>query len=133
MATSRVSGAGDLANAFIGNLMEDLEKGAKADNHGGAAFDVGNTLGDGRATSVAIAEAALYESGRIPVPDQLIVDGQLKPMKEWNEADLRAWNDYKDGHGLNTVGKAAVHAGDSYQSGYASAASLLPQKQANGD
>ena len=75
VATSRVPGAGDLANAFIGNLMEDLEKGAKADNHGGVAFDVGNALGDGCSTSVAIAEAALYESGRIPVPDQLIVDG----------------------------------------------------------
>ncbi|WP_433796347.1 hypothetical protein [Actinoplanes sp. CA-252034] len=118
-ATSKVPGLSDLANGFVGNVMEDLEKGAKVDNTGRVAYDIGTALGAGRTTAVDLTEVGLYNSGRLEgLPAGLIQDGQPKPVSQWTDEDYRDWQTYKGGLGQSTLGSAAVHAGDSYQSGY---------------
>ncbi|GAA0479672.1 hypothetical protein Aca07nite_87440 [Actinoplanes capillaceus] len=118
-ATAKVPGLSDLANGFAGNIMEDLEKDAKIDNTGRVAYDVGATLGAGHTTTVDLTEVALYNSGKLEgLPAGLIQDGQPKPVSEWTDKDHDEWQIYKGGQGQSTLGSAAVHAGESYQSGY---------------
>jgi hypothetical protein len=118
-ATSRVPGLSDLANGFVGNVLEDLEEGAKVDNSGRTTYDVGSMLGAGRTTAVDLTEVGLYNSGRLEgLPAGLIQDGQPKPVSEWTEKDHSDWQLYKGGLGQSTLGSAATQAGDSYQNGY---------------
>ncbi|WP_430781407.1 hypothetical protein [Actinoplanes sp. G11-F43] len=129
-ATDRipVPGAGDLANGFIGNVMEDIEKAQQADHQGVGAFNAGSMLSGGRETAVGIAEMALYKSGELDLPAQLLVDGQPKPTTDWGRPETNAWNDWRDLAGTNTVGKAATAAGNYYQNGYDSAAGIVQGK-----
>ncbi|MDI6097235.1 hypothetical protein QLQ12_01250 [Actinoplanes sp. NEAU-A12] len=117
--TSKVPGLSDLTTAIVGDVMEDLEEGAKVDNHGRATYEVGTMLGAGRTTAVDLTEVALYNSGKLEgLPDGLIQDGRPKPVSEWGDEDYRDWRTYKGGAGQSTVGNAAAQAGDSYQNGY---------------
>jgi hypothetical protein len=118
-ATSKIPGAGDLANSIIGDVMDDLEKELKVDSQGRATYNVGEMLGNGRTAAVDITELALYNSGKLEgLPSSLYQDGQLKPVTEWNDLDHQDWQDYKRGPGQSTVGDAAAQAGDSYQAGF---------------
>jgi hypothetical protein len=118
-ATSKVPGLSDLANGFAGNVMEDLEEGAKVDNSGRVAYDIGTALGAGRTTAVDLTEVGLYHSGKLEgLPENLVQDGHPKPVSQWTDEDYQDWQTYKGGLGQSTLGSAAVHAGESYQSGY---------------
>jgi hypothetical protein len=118
-ATSKVPGLSDLANGFVGNVMEDLEEGAKVDNTGRVAYDIGNALGAGRTTAIDLTEVGLYNSGKLEgLPENLIQDGRPKPVSQWTDEDYQDWQVYKGGPGQSTLGSAAGDAGNAYQSGY---------------
>ncbi|SDS51015.1 DUF6571 family protein [Actinoplanes derwentensis] len=132
-ATSRVPGASDLINGFAGNVLSDLEESGKIDSSGRVTYEVGAMLGGSRAAAVAGTEAALLYSGRLEgLPDSLFDrGGHLKPMEEWAEEEIVDWREYKGDRGLDTVGKAATEAAESYQGGYAWAQGLTTEA-ANG-
>ena len=109
---------GDLAGEYVSSVLTGLEEQAKVDNSGQAVYDIGNTLGDGRATAADLTELALYNSGKLAdLPERLLVNGDPKPVSQWTEADLEAWQRYKSGNGQDSVGQAAGDAGEAYQSG----------------
>jgi hypothetical protein len=125
-ATSPIPGGPDLANAVVGDVLDDLEKGEKADSTGRTTYDVASVLGAGRTTAVDLVETSLYESGRLEnLPTSLTEDSRPKPVNEWSDKDLRRWIDFKGGEGLSTVGRAATDAAESYQNGYEWAADIL--------
>ncbi|MEU8656579.1 hypothetical protein [Actinoplanes philippinensis] len=125
-----VPGVGDLANEFVGGVLDEIQESAKTDGQGRVAYDLGDLLGSGGDGSAKLAEMALYESGRLEgLPTHLHQDGQLKPVEEWTELDQRDWQDYKGGNGRDTVGHAASQAGESYQNGYEWARNILGQSE----
>ncbi|WP_229831378.1 hypothetical protein [Actinoplanes ianthinogenes] len=110
---------GDLAKDYVNDLVTQAEEHATVDNSGKATYEVGAALGASRTTAVDLTELSLYNSGKLDnLPDNFTENGSLKPVSRWNEADYQAWQQYKAGHGMSTVGNAATHAGDSYQNGY---------------
>ena len=126
-ASSRVPGASDLLNGYVGEALEGLEEWEKSDSSGPARYQVGEVLGAGRNAAVAITEAAFYESGRLEnlPPELMDQNGGLKPMNDWAGEEVSAWRDYKRIHGLDTVSAAAAEAGNAYQLGYEWAKSTL--------
>ncbi|GAA0431666.1 hypothetical protein [Actinoplanes campanulatus] len=126
-ASARVPGAGDLLNGYVGVALEGLEEWEKSDSSGQARYEVGEVLGAGRTAAVAIAEGAFYESGKLQELPPILRDdnGDLRPMNEWTGDEVRAWQNYKGGLGLDTVGAAATEAGNAYQLGYEWAKSTL--------
>jgi hypothetical protein len=124
---AKVPGAGDLLNGYVEQGLEGLEKWEKTDSSGRARYEVGEILGAGRNTAVAIAEGAFYESGRLENLPSDLKDGNgaLKPMNTWTEFETGAWQNYKGEHGLDTVSTAATEAGTAYQLGYDWAKSTL--------
>jgi hypothetical protein len=118
-ATSKIPGAGDLANSIIGDVMDDLEKELKVDSQGRATYDVSEMLGKSRTVAVDITELALYNSGKLEgLPGNFYQDGHPKPVESWTADDHRLWQRYKLEEGQSTVGDAAAQAGDSYQAGF---------------
>ncbi|MFI5496160.1 hypothetical protein [Actinoplanes sp. NPDC051859] len=125
-ATAKVPGGSDLANGFVGDFMDDLEKNAKVDNQGQVNYDVGTMLGASRTTMVDLTEASLYYSGKLPdLPERFIPDGHLKPLTEWNERDIQEWQRYKAEQGQSTVENAATQAANSYKNGHEWARNLF--------
>ncbi|MEV0898572.1 hypothetical protein [Actinoplanes sp. NPDC049802] len=126
-ATSRVPGASDLINGYVGEALEGLEEWEKSDSSGQARYQVGEVLGAGRSSAVLLAEGAFYESGKLQELPPILRDdnGGLKPMDEWTGDEVRAWQNYKGARGLDTVGTAATDAGNAYQLGYEWAKSTL--------
>ncbi|WP_328460187.1 hypothetical protein OHA21_29150 [Actinoplanes sp. NBC_00393] len=125
-ATSPIPGGPDLANAVVGDVLDDLEKGAKIDSTGRVTYDVASVLGAGRTTAVDLVETSLYNSGKLEgLPEILSQGGQPRPMDQWSGTELRRWIDFKGGEGMSTVGRAATGAAESYQNGYEWAADTL--------
>ncbi|WP_231953522.1 hypothetical protein [Actinoplanes derwentensis] len=121
-----VPGVGDLANEFVGGVLDEIQESAKTEGQGRVAYDLGDLLGSGRDGSAKLAEMALYESGRLEgLPPGLNQDGHLKPVAEWTEFERRDWQFYKDADGRDTVGHSATQAGDGYQNGYEWAKDVL--------
>lgn len=125
-AATPVPGAGDLANGFVEQVMDDLEESMKVDNQGKTTFEVGAALNAGEHTASALAEMAFYQAGDLKeLPERLIVEGRLKPSAEWNNEDHKAWERYKSGDGQSTVNSAATNAAESYQGGYTWAEKII--------
>jgi hypothetical protein len=135
-ATSRIPGGSDLANGFVGNALEDLEKWEQVDSSGLTRYQVGEVLSAGRTSAVDIAEATLYESGRLEKlpPSLLDGNGDPRPMQTWSNEDISTWREYKASVGLDTVGTATTDAGNAYQLGYDWARSTVtPDVQKSGE
>lgn len=117
---------GDLATEYVGDLLSQAEEQAKVDNHGHVVYEVSEALGAARTTAVNLTEQALYYSGKLEdLPRRFTVDGQLKPVSQWDDQDLVEWRRYKSDLGQSTVGSAATSAGDSYERGHKWADDIL--------
>ncbi|SFF42052.1 hypothetical protein SAMN05421541_11084 [Actinoplanes philippinensis] len=124
---AKVPGAGDLLNGYVEQALEGLEEWEKTDSSGQTRYEVGEILGAGRNSAVAIAEAAFYESGKLPGLESMFRDGNggMRPMSELIDDDFASWREYKATIGVDTVSTAATEAGTAYQLGYDWAKSTL--------
>ncbi|WP_045739773.1 DUF6571 family protein [Actinoplanes rectilineatus] len=130
VATSRVPGASDLINGVTGEVLSQLEESQKVDSSGRTSYDVGTMLGTSRSYAAELAEAGLYTSGRLQhLPETLYQDGKLIPLDQLDEGQRQDWNAYRNGLGLDTVGRASKDSLESYESGYNSARNTFDNNQ----
>jgi hypothetical protein len=118
---------GDLASAFVDNMIDGAKEEAMHDSTGASDYEIGDLFGSGRRAAADLAMTSLYSSGALPdLPASLhTADGSPKPMSEWTPQDAQTWQQYVSVKGFDTAAFSGTTGRVGYDHGYDAARDTL--------